>query len=856
MTMEMIGRRYQILSLLGTGGMGSVYRAFDRLTGQTVALKRVATLPMDADGSVATQLNWRIALAQEFKMLASLRHPHIIGVLDYGFQENRPYYTMELLEDALTIIEAGQGQPLTFQINLLVQLLQALLYLHRRGILHRDLKPSNVLVANDQVKVLDFGLSIRRENSSAEMDNTVGTLAYMAPEILTGGVTTESVDLYATGVMAYEMIAGHHPFNVDNLAELVDSILTKILDTTQIGTNPDLAHVLDRLLAKDPLLRYSDSAQVIAALNHSIHQPVPMETVATRESFLVASQLVGRDTELSELSNAFHASGQGRGSAWLIGGESGVGKSRLLDEIRVLALVQGADVVRGQAISEGGSPYQLWRTLARWFAVMTDLDDKDLTTLTAVLPELGAILGRELSPWSSRDVADTQSRLVSVFDNALRSAEREVPLVLILEDLQWAGPDSLAVLSRLSVLVDDLPLLILASYRDDERPDLPSQLAQMRHMVLERLSEEGIAQLSAAMLGPVGQNVVVVDLLQRETEGNVFFLIEVVRALAEAAGQLDLIGEKTLPENVFAGGVRQIVQQRLNRVPPESRGLLRVAAIAGRELDLNLLRTFMPQPSDLDEWLVLCADAAVLAVQDDTWRFAHDKLREGVLADLLPVQRSAIHHDVAQAIEGLYHASAAAALAYHWGKAGDEAKEMHYATLAGEDALHTGAYNEAIPHLERALALAITALDQPASDLDDKRAMVAYLRGRLAETYLGIGRYKDAQALYHENLELGQTSNDSRVIASAYNSLGEIDYALAEFENAEQLYRQSLGLFRTLDDRHSIARVLNNLGNVAYELGDDALARQYYQESLAITREIGEGWGMAGSVAQQGHSED
>ena len=220
-----LGKRYRLENRLGAGGMGAVYRAFDRLTGEWVALKRV--LAADEDivfTSSHRSVDLRLALAQEFQWLASLRHPHIISVLDYGFDaERQPFFTMELLNDSQTIREAARFSTLDDQLNLFVQVLHALTYLHRRGIVHRDIKPGNVLVANNQARVLDFGLSVRMSTELAQLS---GTLAYMAPELLMDDPATVASDLYAVGTILYEVFAGEHPFDLKSIGRLTEQILT------------------------------------------------------------------------------------------------------------------------------------------------------------------------------------------------------------------------------------------------------------------------------------------------------------------------------------------------------------------------------------------------------------------------------------------------------------------------------------------------------------------------------------------------------------------------------------------------------------------------------------------------------
>src|SRR5262245_11644155 len=278
---SLLGGRYQVLNQIGSGGMGAVYRSLDRLTGRVVTLKRIRV----AKGSGGTaSSDRRLELAQEFSLLASLRHPNIISVLDYGFgAEGMPFFTMDLEENAVTIIEAGRGRPLLVQVDLLVQTLRALAYLHRHGIVHRDLKPDNVVVVDGVVKVLDFGLSARVDAAAASSGGWVGTFPYMAPEILRGDPITERTDLHALGMIAYEILTGEYPFDLGDSVALHAHILTTPLPRRDDDLDDRLRPVLSRLLAKQPDDRPSSAPDVIRALAKALDQPLAAETVATRE---------------------------------------------------------------------------------------------------------------------------------------------------------------------------------------------------------------------------------------------------------------------------------------------------------------------------------------------------------------------------------------------------------------------------------------------------------------------------------------------------------------------------------------------------------------------------------------------
>jgi len=684
-TQTIIGKRYIVVNKLGEGGMGTVYRAIDRLTGQFLALKQVTTaterLVFTTLTSESTDL--RLSLAREFQMLSSLRHPNIIGVRDYGFDELRqPYFTMDLLENAQTIIEAGRGQSIDTKSDLLTQLLQALVYLHRRGILHRDLKPNNILVVNGQIKVLDFGLSAARDQRETASESVVGTLAYMAPEVLRSDPISEVTDLYTIGVIAYELFTGKHPFETVSVSKLMADILNSEPSLSGFeasavqaalsaesakwydGVGDDmvqvegsdlsdqqrqaLSAVIRRLLSKAPEERYPTAQATIIALNKAVDRPIPPEAAAIRESFLQAAPMIGRDKESNYLLSTLNRMFQGSGSSWLIGGESGVGKSRLLSETQTQGLVRGALVVRGQAVSEGGAPYHVWRDVLRLPALLVDLEDAQVAALTRLIPDLPTLLDRTVVEQPELTAQDAQNKLFESIDGIFDRQEQ--PMIIILEDLHWADNESLALLNRLSKRASQIQLLILGSYRNDERADLPKQLEQFETITLNRLGEASIGELSEAMLGAAGREPRVLELLERETEGNVFFIIEVVRALAEEAGQLDRVGTVRLPDHIFADGITRVVERRLDRVAVADRPLLQVAAVFGRQIDPDVLHVIDPA-ENLDSWLTRCSDASVFDINEGKWRFAHDKLREGMLRSLAADERRNMHQRVAVALE-------------------------------------------------------------------------------------------------------------------------------------------------------------------------------------------------------------
>lgn len=843
---QLIDRRYVINQILGQGGMGVVYHATDRLFNQDVALKQVLSESEILEFSSSySEDDYRLSLAREFKLSASLRHPNVVDVLEYGFDvENIPYYTMEVLEQPQTILGYGLELSIEARLELIVQLLNALSYLHRRGIVHRDLKPANVLIEHGQVKVLDFGLSIMHDRSRSEddvADIAAGTLAYIAPEVLVGEQPSAASDLYAVGVMAYEIISGHHPFDVSNPGVLINEILSEYPDMEQLDVDQDISNIVLRLLDKDPKLRFQSAEDVIDALKLKMQTTSSLNRTAIRESFLQAAKLVGRATELNELEVSLDKAINQQSSIWMVAGESGVGKSRLVEELRTLALVKGVLVMRGLADRVGSRPYELWLPILRWIAILLeDFTHDDIEFLSRFIPDLDTLieidferdLSKEFKPQAIRDYVISLLRRLSAHINR--------PILIILEDLHWAGDESVALLSELSGVIDTIPsLMVLASFRDDEKASLIDDLPHIPLLKLSRLDKSKIAELSVAMLGDAGSQEHVIRLLERETEGNVFFLIEVVRALAEEVGDLAQVGRMTLPERVFAGGIQTVIERRLNQIEPVGQQMLQIASVMGRILNVNLLQTIEPD-MDMQRWLTDCLDAAVLEVSEGRWSFAHDKLRLGVLNNLAPDELRLIHTRIASVMEMLYGSGTTHInlLAEHWGQAGNVEREAHYLIIAGNEELRIGLYDSAIKRFQRVLGIIETT---------DPNYIIIELK--VAQAYLGLGKYEIAREIYERMLKLAK--NDDSLSAHILLMLGDVFFSLEDWKLAESHYQKALYIYQESSQKTGIIETLNRLGNVAYEQGDEDRANDFFQQSLNLSRSTGDHWTMAGALNYQ-----
>lgn len=374
-----LDERYEVCEKLGEGGMAVVYRVRDLQTGQEIALKMMKT---HLGKTALTRFQ------REFRAVSAMRHPNCVDVFDLSECPHGPYFTMELFTGRP--LTALRRQPLTTRVRGLLQAAEAIDYIHSQGIIHRDVKPSNLLVREEmdgtatrelRVKLTDFGLArfVYSPSSLTMKGGFVGTLLYSAPEQISNELLDHRVDLYALGIVCYEILAGRHPFEEhrhDDVRRLMQAHLN--LTPPPLRTfAPEIPEELDRvvmsMLAKQPVDRPTSASELRSVLGSLIDGRMTVEAdapVANPLSQWAQTTFVARKDELASARRVLHRalSVQGVGRhEWLrepipsvvfIRGDAGIGKSRLLQEIVRIARELGAGVHDGRCFEGNLAPYQ------------------------------------------------------------------------------------------------------------------------------------------------------------------------------------------------------------------------------------------------------------------------------------------------------------------------------------------------------------------------------------------------------------------------------------------------------------------------------------------------------------------
>jgi ABC-type oligopeptide transport system substrate-binding subunit/serine/threonine protein kinase len=769
MVNQLIQNRYHIESELGRGGMATVFKAQDTLLERPVAIKFVSASGLGTEG--------RARMLQEARTAARLNHPNIVAIYDVGQTEptdqagNNSFIVMELVEGQT--LREFKPQDLGRTVEIAISICEALAAAHGQGIIHRDLKPENVMVtAGETVKLMDFGLArISGKTRLTGQGTLMGTLSYLAPEIILSQDASPSSDLYALGVMLYEMSAGQPPFEADNLTAVISQHLHAPVVPPSIHNEqipPALDQLIIQLLGKRAAERPESAEVVLRILTDLIQTPSDQSQSASSNQLdrLVRGRFVGREKELAQAVVLWEKSSAGDGRLLLVSGEPGIGKSRLAKELTTYAEISGGKSLLGMCYAQERRPFgsiaqMVGNSLDNGFHL--ELPQTVVADLLTLAPELrlrypDVLSNERLAP------EEEQQRLLESLFTWFSALTAEGHLLLVVEDVHWADSGSLTFLRYLVRRLKGRRAMVVATYREVELDEaLPFQ-ELLRDMNRERLANRiKLLRLdkkeTEVLLGTLFAEEITADFLDaifRETEGNPFFVEEVCKTLVDSGTLHFESGQWKRPEAIedleIPQGIRVAIQSRLGKLSAEDSSTLQLGALLGRTFEYQLLAAV----SSLDEESMIDALETTEAAQlieevqhatpsgRPTFTFTHALIHSTLLSNLSTLRRQRYQRQVALALEESFperREELAPLLGRYFAEAGNGDKGVDYLMIAGDRAREVFAYDEAIEAYDQALLFLKEG---------DNHERAARLFMKLGLTYHNVFAFESAQEAYEQ----------------------------------------------------------------------------------------------------------
>ncbi len=888
--MRIIADRYRLIQKLGEGGMAVVYLAHDEELNRAVAVK-ILSSSQTADIDIRR-------FQTEFELITSLRHPHIVTVYNYGLEGTRPYVVMEYMKGQ-TLRSLMDSNRTTFgslheahllsddtTLSFTIQILRALDHIHTYRIVHRDLKPTNILIDEQgNAKLMDFGIATRIGRASVMTGNghIVGTVAYLSPEQARDVAIDGKSDLYSLGVLLYEMLTGRLPFMGDDPIEVIKQHLNDSPPSLR-WIRPDVPVLLEmvthKLLEKDPKARFQSAREVLDLLESGRPSPIEVRPLVRQHStWSPIRRFIGREDELQLLHQAVRGAQDGRGSVFLLAGEVGIGKSRLLEHFRSTIRLGGGQIYSSVCEFQDHAPFKplvdiidgiIDSSVYPVGEYLRKLADWQVNQLIHVFPRLREILSGEDYPGveTTTAIPGSKAKLLDAVLDFFTQIAQELPLILIFEDLQWADSSSLDVLHHFARNIAHTRILICGTFhRESLLPSTPhvkhmsedgeSPLSRLiedmkgephfRLIILRRLSLQETSALVDALLD--GEVEGLDQLSQRvydKSEGNPLFVCEIIKLLVEEGilrredeyWKCDTAGLAAFP---LPESIREVTRRKLAGLDSSCRELLHCAAVIGREFDLDILKaswygTTRQLPLLLDSLIQARLLEPRFDYHQTRYAFTYPEIRE-VLHDEISIRRrKELHRRVGLFMEQRYkgrYDQVASGLAYHFRQSGDSEQAITYSVLAGDTARVAHAPEAALHHY-------LLALDLLGESPSDHR--VHHIMIHCGDLYTRMGLYEEARQIFQRTVTRCRSDEETSAI---YCRMAEVARREGSYDTALSLLSQAAALQGTHSGTAALAHTYNVISAIFRKKSEYVDARNYALLALDAAHMAGDRAGMA-----------
>ncbi|MEW6746555.1 MAG: PAS domain S-box protein, partial [Planctomycetota bacterium] len=828
--MEILNDRFEILRPLGEGRHARVMLALDRRRSRTVAVKifHAGMFGLDSE-----QAAWR-----EFDILRPLRHPGLVRVLacEVDLATRHPYIVQELAQGE-PLTAALAGRPLADIIAAVVSLCRVLDYLQARSLVHGDLHSRNVLVAQpDRVTLLDPLLP--PPHRPGERRPVIGTLGYQAPEILSRENADGRADLYALGVLLYELLSGHHPFpGRDPVAVLAQQLRGEPAPLTprSRSTPSTLAEITKRLLARDPEARYQRASDVILAINAAVGRTFPVESEDTRTAYVSDPPLVGREAELTTIRATLRSAGRrdARGgpatpTGLLIAGPLGIGKTRLQDE----AIREAATL--GYRIFHAAEPIDdpVIGPFAGWLRQIQSRRPERLIPFPRLRTYLAGVRMTETPPVTAAPRARLAAEALAVL---ARTCDEEACLWR-LPDLEELPEPAFDLVVRLVASVDRprAPLFVACCDEEELAAERRERLRRLEEENLVRvvrprpLDEPSVVRLLHGLFEPAAWSEDLARALIRATDGNVSGILEGLQALLEEGAIVRERGTWELAHPVTAlpipEGLWKAVARRTHLLPSPERALIECLAVLDRTASPPALAAL----ANVDAPKAQVALAKLLE-RGFTREHPPDEVALAphvagvVLAEIPASRRQEIHARALSLLQGEGRTPLVELARHAVGARSDDAIRRHVRP----------AIQQAVTSLDYETALELSRAAEEAIIDRAERAELLLEKGRLEAA---AGWTRDAvQSFEHASLAATASGQESSH-ALALLGLARAVLELGDLQRAVTVVSQATEACRAVGDPLAHAQLLEPLARLLIDQGSLADARGSLASSLRQLR--------------------
>jgi len=857
--------RYQVRSTLKQTPDTAVYRVFDVPDRRDEAIKILCHEITDPQ-----QL---LRFKTEFSTLASLEHASVIKVFDYGVLQDRyPYFTMEFFAGK-RITEFFDGQNWDALYDVILQLASGLHHIHHLGIVHLDLKPSNILVdESGKAKIMDFGLAIE---SRLVLDRKIrGTLQYMAPEVLKQDRVDSRADLYALGMTLYETVTGALPGYGRAAIDVIRMHLDEEVKPPS-SINPNVPEALERiilrLLEKDPRDRFPSAAALVHAVAEAAGKKAPAGELLVGKGELFAAPLIGRKSEVNQLMALISEAREGRGDGVILAGGEGMGKSRIVRDVTLRAQLDGARVFCGRC------PVNRKTIYAPFFEIFTQMvyavnPDADVSEeIRRILRPVVASSGPETSAPQHGQKFRLFNRIVQSMQDlyGFLSVGGETggsPLILLIEDLQWADPSTAELFSFLVGEAKQNRLLVIGTLTLDSGGEAAIESAAPNLSFWEQRSREGsfpivhvetlteplVREHVQSLLGEMNVPDELVRWMLWESAGSPLNIRRIIDYLiahdylqwtpAGWIAGMDRIRSLRIP-----GGFASILMEKVDALPPAPRGVLEIATVFGETMELELLTKVSELPPE--ETYVHVRELVRLALLDEssdgmTITFPQIHLRDAVYNAMPERRRAEIHQRVGEALEPAANEGSTQLIgqvAYHFSRANDIERGTRYSIEAGDLATRTLAHEEATEFYRVALEL------MDLGGVEELRK--SEVREKLADAYYRRDDYRGAMHAFqfllksiqarHPRHDSAPDDADANIdVARVMKKIGKVLSRRGDQDSAMTYYQSALAVYERLEQTVDVAEMLNRIAWLYRQRDDFATARETAEKARVMLEKM------------------